>query len=179
MMQLSLIDESEMTAQLDQRIRDALCVCFPADREAFSQSRAWHGSAPAYSALLQDGDQIVGHVGVVDRTISVGGTAVRAAGVQNVFVLPNHRGKGLSARLMDDAMREAAVRRFSCGLLFCVPSLEPVYVRCGWRSLGFREVVRVENGRELPIPGKNITMFYPLHLVALPDGLIHLQGNDW
>jgi hypothetical protein len=76
-------------------------------------------------------------------------------------------------------MHEAGRRGFDMGLLFCVPKLEKVYLDCDWRSLGPREVVRVEDGREIPIPAKNIAMFYALSVTAFPDGLIHLCGNDW
>ncbi len=76
-------------------------------------------------------------------------------------------------------MLEARRRGFDCGVLFCVPELERLYARCGWQNLGEREVVRIEDGGELPLPGKNTTMFYPLRITAFPDGLVHLRGNDW
>jgi len=178
-MKLSVIDERDMTPELDEEIRAGLCTCFPADAPAFSRARPWHGSAPEYSVVLQDGERVVAHAGVVNRTITVGGGPLRVAGVQSVYVLPEGRGKGLSAPVLEAAMEEAARRDFDCGLLFCVPSLQPVYARCGWQGLGPREVIRVEKGRELPIPDKNVTMFYPIRITAFPEGPIHLQGNDW
>jgi GNAT superfamily N-acetyltransferase len=122
---------------------------------------------------------VVAHTGVVDRTITVGGTPLRVAGVQNVFVLPEFRGQGLSAKVLQTAMAEAGRRVFDCGLLFCVPQLEKVYAPHGWQGLGWREVIRVQEGRETSIPDKNIAMFYPLRVAVFPKGLVHLQGNDW
>lgn len=178
-MNLRVINESAMPSQLDQRIRAALCVCFPADTAAFQASRAWHGSAPEFSVVLADEEQIAAHVGVVRRTIQAGGQPLCVAGVQNVFVLPTQRGRGQSTIVMEAAMAEAARRVFDCGLLFCVPELERVYTRCGWQVLETRQVIRVENGRELPLPGRNIAMFYPLRVRHFPTGSIHLGGNDW
>ena len=174
-----VVDESQMPAALDAEIRRGLCLCFPPDVPIFSLTRAWHGSAPAYNVVIDDGPTVLAHVGVVDRSIRVGPTPIRVAGVQNVYVLPEARGRGLAQVVMVEAMAEAGRRRFDVGLLFCEPKLERVYLDCDWRSLGPREVVRVEEGREIPIPAKNIAMFYPLAAAAFPDGLIHLGGNDW
>ena len=178
-MHLRVIDESAMPAQLDERIRAALCVCFPADTAAFQTSRAWHGSAPEFSVVLADEEQIAAHVGVVRRTIQVSGQPLCVAGVQNVFVLPAQRGRGQSTTVMEAAMAEAGRREFDCGLLFCVAELERVYARCGWQFIDMPQVIRVENGHELPLPGQNIALFYPLRVCHFPRGSIHLGGNDW
>ena len=178
-MQLRLIDETEMPPRLDEQIRAGLCVCFPADVAVFRHTRAWHGSPPEFSAVLEDAGRVVAHAGVVKREITVAGAPLLVAGVQNVFVLPEHRGQGLSARVLQAAMAEAGCRGLDCGLLFCVPKLTPIYARCSWHDLGERQVIRVEEGREVPIPGKNTAMFYPLRVAAFPTGLIHLRGNDW
>ena len=179
-MTLTIVEERQMDARLDAVIRQGLCTCFPADTDVFSQTRAWHGSAPAWSVLLFDEAELVAHVGLVDRAITIGGRPVRVAGVQNVFVLPTRRGQGLCDQVMLRAMDEASRREYDCGLLFCVPQLEKVYARCGWLGLGEREVIRIdEDGREVSLPDKNIAMFHPLRLRNFPAGTIHLQGNDW
>ena len=142
--------------------------------------RAWHGCAPAWSVVLEDASgNLLAHVGIVDRTVSVGRQSYRIGGVQNVFVLPQFRGRGLVDQVMAASMDEARRREFDCGLLFCVPELEKVYGRCGWKKLPEVPVVRVEEGKELPLPGKNIAMSYPLVRGEFPGGTIHLRGNDW
>jgi hypothetical protein len=81
---------------------------------------------------------------------------------------------------MTRSMEEALARRFGCGLLFCVPQLEPLYRHCGWITLDERDVVRIDDtGSEVPLPGKNIAMFHPLRVQVFPPGRIHLRGNDW
>ncbi len=178
-MQLSLVNETDMSPGLDAKIREGLCLCFPADAPVFQQTRAWHGSKPSYSIVLEEDNQVLAHVGVVDRMITVSDIGLHVAGVQNVFVRPEHRGKGLFGQVMRAAMSGAVRRDFDCGLLFCVPELEKVYAPWGWRGLGVREVIRIEDGREIPIPGKNIALFYPIRITHFPGGLVHLQGNDW
>jgi hypothetical protein len=63
--------------------------------------------------------------------------------------------------------------------LFCVPALEKVYARTGWRTLSARRITRVEDGMDMPLPGGNIAMFHPLALAEFPEGDIRLRGNDW
>ncbi|MDD5728954.1 MAG: GNAT family N-acetyltransferase [Victivallales bacterium] len=179
-MKLKIIDEAAMTSEFDRAVRDALCRCFPGDAAIFSRSRAWHGSAPAWSIIMFDGERIAAHAGIVDRTIAAGETLLRVAGIQNVFVLPEYRGTGRGAELMTAAMKEAGKRHFDAGLLYCIPQLEKVYAQCGWRLLPERQIVRIdENGNQVSLPAKNITMFFPLQVRAFPDGVINLRGNDW
>ncbi|MDD5699536.1 MAG: GNAT family N-acetyltransferase [Victivallaceae bacterium] len=179
-MKLKVINEAEITPELDFEIKKALCRCFPDDAEIFSRSRAWHGSVPAWSVILFDDSHIAAHTGIIDRTVEVGETCLRVAGIQNVFVPSEYRGRGLCEKVMSAAMEEAERRNFDAGLLYCVPKLERVYAKCGWWLLAEREVVRIdENENQVPLPAKNITMFFPLKVRTFPDGNINLRGNDW
>ena len=179
-MDLKIIEESTIPQNIDQMIKDGLCICFEPDVEVFSKTRAWHGSAPAWSIVIVDDDRVAAHVGIVDRVISAGGEQIRVAGIQNVFVLKNYRGQKLCDKIMDAAMKEAGRRDFDAGLLYCIPELEKVYARCGWQLLPKEDVIRVdENGDELALPDKNIAMFYPLKVKGFPVGTVHIQGNDW
>lgn len=176
---LQIVDESRMTPDLDQRIRAGLCICFPRDVANFSQTRQWHGSGPLFSVVMDVSGRIIAHVGIVQRRVSFGETQANAAGVQNVFVLPEFRKQGLSDRVMIAAMQEAARRQMDCGLLFCLPALQKVYARVGW-CVFEREILRCDSdGIDKPLPEKNIAMFYPLRLGTPPEGLLHLRGNDW
>lgn len=176
-----IVEEKTMPLELDEKIRHGLVACFPADAEVFSRTRAWHGSAPAWSVLLLDAAHVVAHCGVVERSIRVGDVPLLIGGIQNVFVLPALRGQGLCDIVMRASMSEAMRRGYDCGLLFCTPALEKTYSRVGWKSLGDeREVTRIdESGDEVPIPEKNIAMYHALKRPEFPLGTIHLQGNDW
>jgi GNAT superfamily N-acetyltransferase len=179
-MRLRIVPEEQMTPVLDAAIRHGLVICFPEDAEVFSQTRVWHGSAPAWSVVLEHDGEVIAHVGVVDRVITAGGHELRAAGIQNVFVLPEFRRRGLTTALMEAAMREAEARGFDLGLLFCLPDIERVYSRSGWLTLDPRPLVRVdENGNEVEIAVKNLAMFYPLRQPSFPQGVLNLGGNDW
>ena len=177
---IEIIPESEIDPTTDAAIRQGLCACFPPDVAVFSKTRAWHGSAPVWSVVVRHEGCVAAHTGVVDRTVRVGDRQIRVAGIQNLFVLPEYRGRGLCDQVMEAAMSEASKRDYDIGLLFCVPELARVYERCGWSNLGCRDVIRIdERGLDAALPTKNITMFYPLATSEFPDGSVHLQGNDW
>jgi len=179
-MEIEIVKEIEMPDAIDQSVRDGLCRCFPPDREIFSKSRGWHGSMPAWNVIMEDAGKVVAHVGIIDRVIRAGNQKLRVAGIQNVFVLPEYRGHGLSDRIMDACMLEAARLDFDTGLLYCVPALEKVYARCGWKLLPKELIIRIdEHGGEVALPDKNIAMFHPLKVLKFPAGTVHLQGNDW
>jgi len=177
---ITVVPENQMDERLDAEIRRGLCVCFPADVDVFSKTRAWHGSGPAWSVMIEEGPVVIAHLGAVERTVEVDGELVRAAGLQNVYVLPDRRGKGYVDQLLAAAMEEAGRRRYDCGLLFCVPELEKVYARCGWKAMEGIEVMRMdEQGQDTPLPGRNVAMYYPLARRELSGRRIHLRGNDW
>jgi predicted N-acetyltransferase YhbS len=176
---LEVVPEEEMPETTDQAIRRLLCDCFPSDREAFSKSRAWHDSAPAFSVIHRRGDSILGHVGVVVRWIRCGDQRLTVAGIQNMCVAATHRATGLSTALMDRALAEAARRGVPFGLLFCVPELESLYGTMGWHKSDENATMLDEHGRCVPIPEKNIAMHISLGQDRFPPGPIHLRGRDW
>lgn len=176
---VQLVPETRMTADLDARIRATLVACFPKDEGVFSRTRAWHGSAPAFSAVAGDATTIIAHVGAVDRTIKIGGTPLRVAGIQNVAVRPEHRRRGLMRQLLAAAMDHARAQGYDAGLLFTGPELTAAYGRCGWQSLAGRKITRVDEQGRAHTMGSDYALWYALAVSRLPDGPIDLNGNDW
>jgi GNAT superfamily N-acetyltransferase len=175
-----VIAEESVTADLDRRIRDILVACFPADAAHFSHSRCWH-SRPAWVvvALVRDGT-VAAHCASVERGVMVCGTRpVTVAGVQGFSVMPDWRGSGLSDRIMEHAIEETRRRGIEAGLLFCLPELEKVYARMGWRRIDAAVVTRDGSGNPAPLPEKNITMAIPVAIPAFPPGDLDLMGPDW
>jgi GNAT superfamily N-acetyltransferase len=177
----SFIGETEISQELDRSIRHALAECFPADKEAFSRSSWWH-SRPSWRILAYTAkNELAGHVAIVERDVTVGPqrSVVHTAGIQSVFVMPAQRGKGIADRLLMVAMEEAAVRHFDSGILFCVPELEKVYARTGWRKT-VSSVYAIDDRYEtVPTSEKNIIMIYPINNFVFPAGDICLNGPDW
>lgn len=178
---LKVIYEKDISEELHIAIREGLVDCFPADTGYFSRQSWWH-TRPAWRVLaVRDDGKVIGHVAVVVRTVSVGPgrVPVRSAGIQSVFVRPEYRGKGLSDQIMAQAMDEAKQRQLDAGLLFCVPKYESAYARMGWTRIYTDVLMRNEEGKPVPIPGKNIVMVFPLNEKEFPTGEIDLMGPDW
>ncbi len=177
---VQIVKEIDLAPDLDASIRQLLVTCFPKDAQFFAGSRAWHGSAPSFSAVVIEAEKLIAHLGVVERRITIGGVPAGVAGIQNVAVLPDHRGQGLTRQMLAAVMDEALQRGLDYGLLFCEPKTVPVYARCGWLELPDQPVVRVDSdGLEKPLLPGNLSMWLPLAKQAFPAGTVHLGGNDW
>ena len=176
---VEVVDESRIPSAVDAAIRTLLCTCFPDDEPIFRRTRYWHDCAPLYSAVLAEGGRMLGHVGVIARTIRWGPAQVLVAGIQNVAVHPGLRGRGQGARLMAQAMEEARRRELKFGLLFCLPRLENFYRSLGWVTIREPVVVTDANGNRVSADSKNICMALKLTNTGLPHGPIDLLGRDW
>ena len=176
---LAVIPEPEMPAELDDEIRRLLCNCFPTDKAAFSNRRAWHDSWPAYTVVARADDQLVGHVGMVVRSIEVSSLHVRVAGVQNFCVAPSHRGCGLSQQLMDRALLEARRNAIPFGLLFCVPELERLYTSLGCARSTYPSRCMTNWAMRCPSPARTSRWWWNYLPSLFPQGPIDLQGRDW
>ena len=179
-MNIEIIDEIDMSIENDEKIRDGLCISFPEDKDIFGKSRYWNGVVPELSIVLSDENLIIAHIAIVSREIMVGENAdLNIFGIQNVYVLPNYRGKGILNSIMYKALEVSTQRAFDCGLLFCLPSLEKVYEKYGWKSLSGQKIFEMdENGNKI-LKEKGLGMYYPVQVHVFPQGDINLMGRSW
>ena len=175
-----VINEKEISTETDQKIKQGLCICFPDNYDFFSTSRAWNGVSPEFSVVGFENGDIVAHAGVIRREILIGdSTKLTIFGLQNVFVLPEFRGKSLLTPIMHQIEESVNERNFDCGLLFCKPKLEKVYSKYSWKKLSNRVIRIDENGQATSLKEKDIAMFFPLIISNFPKGNINLQGREW
>ena len=178
---LSIVNEQDISPQLDRAIRELLVVCFPADRQYFERQSWWH-CVPVYRVLgKNDKGTIVAQTAVVERIVIVGPafSKVRVVGIQSFCVLRDYRRTRLSNKMMSVAMEEASKRGFDAGLLFCREPLEKVYGEMGWSRLDAAVYKTNEQKSKTLMPPAGITMFYPLTISQFPPGDIDLDGTDW
>ncbi len=175
-----VIAEADISTVLDRRIKEGLCASFPENKDFFAKSRYWNGVAPEFSIVGMEGENVIGYIAVISREIQVGSnTMLSIFGIQNVFVLPEYRGKGVLDIIMDKTLNESGKRNYDCGLLFCMPVLEKIYVRSGWKTLKNVSVFEMdEKGIRIP-KTKGICMYYPGGISQFPKGDINLMGKSW
>jgi predicted acetyltransferase len=176
---LICIPEREMSPVQDQAIRDLLCACFQPDVPVFSRTRYWHGTSPEFSFVYQKDQKVLGHVGIVVRPIRVGSAQIKIAGIQSLAVDSEMRGTGLSEQLMTDSMRKAHSQGIEFGILFCVEKLERFYASLGWKKISIQVSMTGPDGKDAPLPEKNICMVLEMGKNPFPPGDIHLLGADW
>jgi GNAT superfamily N-acetyltransferase len=176
---LFVIDEKNISSQLDKAIREMLVICFPNEIEHFHRLSWWRSIAVFRVLGKNDKGSIVAHTALVERTIIVGPSLLKMCvlGIQSFCVFPDYRGTGLSDKMMSVVLAEGSKRGFDAGLLFCREKLLKVYSSMGWKKLDAPVYTTDDTKGKILMPG--FTMFYPLRIKRLPPGDIDLAGPDW
>ncbi len=186
--ELETLDESDVDAALDMQIREHLARCFPDSPEKFQFRRVWHNVSPEYTVLVrekQDGEEpgndrsaIIGHVGVVVRTITTTWNwRYNVASIQGVSVAESHRHAGLAIRMIDRALDEARQRGYLYAVLFCKETLVSFYEKQGWRLTDDSVIMR--NEQDCPIKMRsNCPMYKELTEKPFPEGPVDVHNPE-
>jgi len=176
---IEIVEEDNLQPDEDRQIRELLCLCFPDWAETFRHSRLWHSTPPIYSVIARRGEQIIGHIAVVIRTVTTTWNfRYNVASIQGVSVVPDHRRTGLARRLLQVALQEAARRGFLFAILYCKEFLVTYYTSQGWRLAD--DSVVMWNSRDLPISMQsNCPMYYELKNVPFPEGPLDVHSPSW
>jgi GNAT superfamily N-acetyltransferase len=93
----------------------------------------------SFSLVMELGDDLVAHVHVFDRQVEIGGGSARCAGIGNVAVSPQQRGKGHAMRLLQECLSRCEAAGFELSLLYThIPTL---YNAVGFETVPDREVL--------------------------------------
>jgi predicted GNAT family N-acyltransferase len=174
-----ILNESNITPELDSSIKESLIICYPHRTEQFSHCRWLNNNTPDFTTILEHNGKVVAHIATIERMITVGVAPVRVAAVGNVGVIPEHRGKRLCGMAIKAAMAEAKFRRYDAGLLFCQKHVARVYAHNGWIEMPDMPVTYLENNKPVQLQSDRFVMFYPLNLSEFPQGPADLNGPRW
>ena len=176
---ITFVEERNVQPDDDRQIRALLCRCFPDWAEIFREQRHWHNRPPIFSVLARQGEQIVGHIAVVVRTITTTWNfRYNVASIQGVCVAPENRRTGLAQRLLKETLQEAARRDFHFAILYCKEFLVPYYSAQGWKLAD--DSITMWNSRDLPVFMKsNCPMYYELSDVPFPEGPLDVHSPSW
>ena len=131
--------------------------------------KEWH------VGVLDEDGRLVAAAGLVVVTARFGDREpIEVVGLGGVIVAARHRGEGLGAMVISEAVRRAGDLGPSIGILFCRPDRAELYRRYGFTEVPGPVLVEQPAG-ELEIP--MVTMWRPVKSGAtLPDGRIKLDG---
>jgi aminoglycoside 2'-N-acetyltransferase I len=143
--------------------------------EEFGRADRW--ADPDYYLLLSLDGALAGRLGVLDRTVSVGGEAVRVGGIGGVATKPQFRHRGVASAMLARAaefMRNDLKLEF--GFLLCRHEVSQVYAKLGWIIVpGPTTFTRAGITATYP----NDTMILPLAGKQWPAGPIDMLGPPW
>src|SRR5579863_3921354 len=139
---------ARMTAWLDQHLPDASDGARDAGHGAF---RAWRG----WLAVDDPGEELIGHVflHLMEKVPNPVPEPELIGYVTNLYVVPEQRGRGLGALLLEQATREC--RDLGCDSVVLWPSPRSVslYERHGFRRPGRVMELGIYSHPEEPEPG--------------------------
>ena len=132
---------------------------------------------PSWHAMgILDGS-LVGRVGILGRTISVGQELLRVGGICGVVTVPEYRGRGVASALLDESVAFIKKRlSLPFALLTCNLRLEAFYQRLGWKTVNGPTVFTQPDGVRTC---KGLTMVVECEPRLWPEGPIDLRGLPW
>lgn len=170
-MKIELKAERQLTESERLGLARLSAEAFPPDGDDTQWAQSdWH-------VLVWEGDEIVSHVEIVERTARVSGQPVRLGGIGGVSTLKAWRKRGLAEAALKtavDTLREPLAVDF--GLLVCGEVMIPYYSKFGWKLIGRPMWIDQPKGRVLY---QSPIMVLPVCKDEWPDGEIDLCGRPW
>jgi aminoglycoside 2'-N-acetyltransferase I len=162
---------SELDAQETQEVASLLQRVFTGEEDNI----VWSGAV--WCVLVRLNGELVTHVGIIDRVISVAGSPLRVGGIGGVATAPEWRGRGFASL----AMRAASTFMLEKlgifhGLLVCGAQRVSFYQSLSWQV--------VEDSMYFDQPSGKMkcdaaTMIQCLTAAPWPEGMIDLCGLPW
>ena len=124
--------------------------------------------------------KLVSQIGIVDRTIRVGGQSLSVAGIGGVATHPEFRRQGFTGILMETALEQMRQRgsheAYDFAMLFCSNHMVPYYTKRGF-CLVYNPVYVLESGKWILFADNK--MILPLSGKPWPEGELDVNGRSW
>ncbi len=109
-----------------------------------SAATGYPESAPEHLRLAWSGEELVGALRITTDTIRIGEARLRLGGLGRPAAAPRHRGRGVHARLVEDALAYLRQQRYHLAALFARPEAYQRFGFCGALAEYFVEVDTAE-----------------------------------
>jgi GNAT superfamily N-acetyltransferase len=142
----------------------------------FGRDPLIYAGAHWYAMGILDGN-LIGRVGILERTISVGQELLRVGGICGVVTVPEYRGRGVAGALVGESVAFVKDKlSLPFALLTCKPRLEAFYERLGWKTVNGPTVFTQPDGIRTC---RGLTMVAKCGSRLWPEGPIDLRGPPW
>lgn len=168
------IDEDDVSDRDDQLLRDGLADAFAsAPAGALLRQRRWLKRRPSWRWVVRDdADGIAAHLAVHELLLGTASGDLAAIGIAEVYVHPQHRGRGLVRAMLVDCHAHARACGLHWSALFGSPR---VYGSSGY--LPRANPLIIDAGEPAT---HNSFQACPLAIdAAWPSGVIDLRGPTW
>ncbi len=168
------LHDDDVDATLDRQLRELLSTCFTKPGDEIFAVHRYYRQMPQHRWLVRDSAGVpIAHVAVHDKAIGTEAGEMPIAGVAEVCVHPDYRGRGLVKRMLVAAHEWMAGREYAFSVLFGNPR---VYGSSGYRSVtNDLRLTDLATGAVAVAPRDN-AMILPMKLSDWPDGEIDLHG---
>jgi len=174
MPKIEFIEDQAVDAILDQQLRTLLSTCFTKPCDAVFRDRRYFSEPPRWRWFMRgDNGELIAHVAMHDKTIGTTTGDVRIAGIAEVCVHPQQRGRGLVCELLATAHTYLASHDIPFAVLY---GEKKVYSSSGYQNISNPiRVLKPETGAWLVEPTEWV-MVKPLAQREWPAGLVDLRG---
>ena len=126
-MNIITVIEFDISKNLHQQITELRNSAFPLEH---TKPRSYYKQLPHFRYLAFSKDQLIGHMGVDHRVISVGDSIFTIFGVIDLCIKPSHQQQGIASQLLDSLTKLA--REKSIDFLFSVVEDNRIYLKNGF-----------------------------------------------
>jgi aminoglycoside 2'-N-acetyltransferase I len=119
------------TAELSAETRDEIRRLLDEAFESEFTDEDWEHTLGGVHVLAREGDELVGHVAVVQRRLVHGELGIRTGYVEGLAVRASRRRRGHASALMREGER-VITAAYDLGALSDGTGIDGFYERCGW-----------------------------------------------
>lgn len=174
MLPIEFIEDAVVDAALDWQLRMLLAVCFTKPCDAVFRDRRYFHEPPRWRWFVRgSSDELIAHIAVHDKQIGTATGAVRIAGIAEVCVHPQQRGRGLVRELLASAHPWLAAHDIPVAMLF---GDKKVYASSGYQTIA--NPIRYQNSETgvWSVEPSDWAMVKPLRDFDWPMGVVDLRG---
>ena len=178
-LQIIIQTTASMTMDLQHEIDYLDYLAFAINDDKEEDFNNW-AIASTWYVMGRLGGVLVSQIGIVDRTVRVGGQNLSIAGVGGVATHPQFRRSGYTGVLLQTALEQMRQRgtgdTYDFAMLFCSDPMLPYYTKRGFCEV-FNPVHILEAGQWILF--EDHRMVLPLSGKPWLEGEVDVSGRSW
>lgn len=171
---IEFIEDSAVDTSLDRQLRELLSTCFTKPCDAVFRQRRYFHEPPRWRWIVRgDAGAVIAHIAVHDKRIGIATGDLRIAGIAEVCVHPQHRGRGLVRDLLAEAHAWLTAHDIPVAMLF---GDKKHYASSGYRNIA--NPIRSQNSETgaWTVEPSDWVMVKSLRNFDWPAGVVDLRG---